>query len=298
MEAASGRPASRGVYGRVVSSIAATALQRRRLAMNAAKLAEFWDRGFCCLEGVMESSELDPIRSVIERSVEARASKLQRNGHISTTHPAAPLEERWSLIAADAVAVGAPFRPGNWGQSQMLDKSIYDLLTDRRLTDIAATVVGQNVAAHGDYWIRPSTKVVAASGVPMHQDSSYYAEALPPERAAEMYRPFGAGVRAPESLIGGSERVIVSLWIPLVDVDESNGCLRFVAGSHRMGLLPFRQKVDSFGSAGSALEPTDPPESYGPIVPVPMVRPHLRSTHPVLCYTRACTAAYYPWLTP
>ena len=181
--------------------------------MDAGKLSEFWERGFCVCEDVLESVELNPIRTVISRSVEARASKLQRDGHIQNTYPDAPLEERWSLVASDAVAVGAPFRPGNWGQSQMLDKSVYDLLVDQRLTDIAATVVGPNVAAHGDYWIRPSTKVVSASGVPMHQDSSYYAEELPPERAAEMYPPFGHGVRDAETVVGSSERLIVTLWI-------------------------------------------------------------------------------------
>eukprot|EP01043_Picozoa_sp_COSAG02_P042363 COSAG02_NODE_3597_length_6508_cov_2.021220_5_plen_242_part_00 len=240
--------------------------------MDAGKLSEFWDRGFCVCENVLKSVELDPIRSVIDRSVEARAAKLHRDGHIENTYADAPLDERWSLVAGDAVAAGAPFRPGNWGQSQMLDKSIYDILCDQRLTDIAASVVGPDVVAHGDYWIRPSTKVVSASGVPMHQDSSYYAEQLPPQRAAEMYPPFVGGVRFPETLIGSSERLIVTLWIPLVDVDESNGCLRFVEGSHKLGLLPCRPKLDSFGSAGSALEPTEPPETYGRIVPVPMVR--------------------------
>ena len=246
----------------------------------------------------MESSELDPIRSVIERSVEARASKLQRSGHISTTHPAAPLEERWSLIAADAVAVGAPFRPGNWGQSQMLDKSIYDLLTDRRLTDIAATVVGQNVAAHGDYWIRPSTKVVAASGVPMHQDSSYYAEALPPERAAEMYRPFGAGVRAPESLIGGSERVIVSLWIPMWTLTSQTAACALSRAATEWASSPSGRRSIALVVQGP---PWSRPTRRRATAQLSLCRwcaPTSSPLYPVLCYTRACMAAYCHWLTP
>ena len=32
----------------------------------------------------------------------------------------------------------------------------------------------------------------------------------------------------------------VTLWLPLVDVDEVNGCLRLVPGSHRLGALPVR----------------------------------------------------------
>ena len=87
-----------------------------------------------------------------------------------------------------------------------------------------------------------------------------------------MYPPLepAGGARPPRSLVGGAERVIVSLWLPLVDVDEGNGCLRFVEGSHARGLLPCRPKLDRFGHAGHALEPCEPPESYGPVVPVPM----------------------------
>ena len=237
--------------------------------MDGAKVAEFWGRGFCLLEGVLDSPELDGVREVIAASVERRAESLLRKGHISDTYPDAPLDERWSHVARDAIAAGAAhaFRHGNWGQSQMLDECIYDLLVDPRLTGIAASVLGEEVVAHGDYWIRPSTKAVAASGVPMHQDTTYYAEELPPERAAAMYPPISAeGVRPPATLVGGDERMSITLWIPMVDVNEENGCLRFVEGSHRLGLLPSRRKP---GSA-TALEPVSPPESFGAIVPVPM----------------------------
>ena len=32
----------------------------------------------------------------------------------------------------------------------------------------------------------------------------------------------------------------VTLWLPLVDVDETNGCLRVAPGTHRLGALPVR----------------------------------------------------------
>jgi ectoine hydroxylase-related dioxygenase (phytanoyl-CoA dioxygenase family) len=34
----------------------------------------------------------------------------------------------------------------------------------------------------------------------------------------------------------------VTLWLPLVDVDETNGCLRLAPGTHRLGALPVRVK--------------------------------------------------------
>eukprot|EP01052_Picozoa_sp_SAG31_P035898 SAG31_NODE_4395_length_3271_cov_3.996217_2_plen_87_part_00 len=69
------------------------------------------------------------------------------------------------------MAAGAPFRPGNWGQSQMLDRCIYDLLCDRRLTEIAASVVGPEVVAHGDYvrHATPHQPSPAEWGSPAHE---------------------------------------------------------------------------------------------------------------------------------
>jgi hypothetical protein len=51
--------------------------------MDEAKVDEFWRRGFCVLRDVIASAELDPIRAVIARSVEARAAQLLADGHIS-----------------------------------------------------------------------------------------------------------------------------------------------------------------------------------------------------------------------
>ena len=42
-----------------------------------------------------------------------------------------------------------------------------------------------------------------------------------------------------EGCIGGSpEDLIITCWIPLQDVDEENGCMRFLDRGHRLGILP------------------------------------------------------------
>eukprot|EP01052_Picozoa_sp_SAG31_P035897 SAG31_NODE_4395_length_3271_cov_3.996217_1_plen_58_part_00 len=43
-------------------------------------MAEFWRRGWCVLEDVLTSEELDPVRAVISRSVEARGRALVEGG--------------------------------------------------------------------------------------------------------------------------------------------------------------------------------------------------------------------------
>ena len=104
---------------------------------------QFWGDGWCLARQLLRSTDLDPIRGVISRSVEARAAKLHREGHIQDVHAGEGFEKRWSKVAADAVAAGAQFREGNWGQAAMLDRSIYELLIDRRLTDLVADLLGE-----------------------------------------------------------------------------------------------------------------------------------------------------------
>ena len=37
-----------------------------------------------------------------------------------------------------------------------------------------------------------------------------------------------------------ADHTAISVWVPLQDVDESNGCMAFVPGSHREPVLPHR----------------------------------------------------------
>jgi hypothetical protein len=194
-------------------------------AMGEDMKAQFWERGWCVARGLLRSADLDPVRSVIERSVAKRSVQLQREGHIAHTHAHAPFDQRWALVAADAVAAGATFREGNWGQVEMLDRAIYELLVDRRLTDLASSLLSSpDLMAHGDYWVRPCTKAVAASGVPFHQDSTYYAENMDPVRAAAAFPPLraqeaGSAVQLPSER-GIGERVGLTLWLPIVGAHD------------------------------------------------------------------------------
>jgi Phytanoyl-CoA dioxygenase (PhyH) len=45
----------------------------------------------------------------------------------------------------------------------------------------------------------------------------------------------------------------VTLWLPLVDVDETNGCLRLAPGTHRLGALPVRVR-DALNAGRNANE--------------------------------------------
>jgi hypothetical protein len=57
-------------------------------------------------------------------------------------------------------------------------------------------------------------------------------------------------------------------WIPLQDVDHTNGCMLFVRGSHRVSLLPHHKRGGDLSS--HALEAAVSPSSLGEVVSCPL----------------------------
>jgi phytanoyl-CoA hydroxylase len=82
---------------------------------------------------------------------------------------------------------------------------------NRRWTQLAAALVGEPVEGMEPEWFNKPPG--AAHPTPPHQDNFYFCLS-PPH--------------------------VVSLWLALDPVDEDNGCLRYVPGSHHRGLRPHR----------------------------------------------------------
>jgi phytanoyl-CoA hydroxylase len=103
---------------------------------------------------------------------------------------------------------------------------------------LAAALVGEPVEAQPSEWFNKPP--ASESPTPPHQDN-YYFNLVPPN--------------------------VVTIWMALDPVDEENGCLRYVRGSHRRGVRPhggsnilgFSQGVTDYG-----------PEDEAQAVPAPL----------------------------
>ena len=99
--------------------------------------------------------------------------------------------------------------------------------------ELAMTLVGEEAACEGPEWFNkpPGTQHVT----PPHQDNYYFCLA-PPN--------------------------VVTIWLALDDVDDENGCLRYVRGSHlppvrphnRSNVLGFSQGISDYSDADRAAE--------------------------------------------
>ena len=114
---------------------------------------------------------------------------------------------------------------------QMQDLNLYDpffdkILTNSKFTEIAAFLLGEEVIGKTLEYFNKPTKIGKAT--PPHQDAYYF-----------MINPPNA----------------VTMWMALEEVDEENGCVRYIKGSHLKGIRPhgrtqtkgFSQGITDYG---------------------------------------------------
>ncbi|MCA9011988.1 MAG: phytanoyl-CoA dioxygenase family protein [Planctomycetaceae bacterium] len=112
---------------------------------------------------------------------------------------------------------------------------VYDILTNKRIVDMVADLLGENVVAWGSHFFCKMPGDGRA--VAWHQDASYWP--LTPSHA-------------------------VTVWLAIDDADLENGCMKFIAGSHHSGHLTYRKSTPE---EHNVLDQTVlNAESYGEIV--------------------------------
>jgi len=96
---------------------------------------------------------------------------------------------------------------------------VYDLLAHPKIVACVADLLGQNVIGWGSHFFCKLPR--DGRQVTWHQDASYWP--LTPTRT-------------------------VTVWLAIDDADRENACMRFVPGSHRLGLIEARSSNASEGN--------------------------------------------------
>ena len=174
---------------------------------------QFEKNGYFVVRGALPESVLQPIRDLIDRNVDAHARELLAAGDIDSTHADASFERRLALLYRDTES-----RMRSWN-TFLFSPELYDLVRHRAILDSLQPVLGEEISFNGDYHLRPKLPGRTNTAFPLHQDSQYYGPTTGPV-------------------------LVISVWIPLVDVDEHNGCLHLIPGSHKWGLLPGARRAD------------------------------------------------------
>ena len=174
------------------------------------------DQGYLLLRQAIKPPDLASVRALILLLVDRYADQLYQAGKISCLYEDEPFGHRLALINQQA-----ELRASLWDLTRAFDcPELFHLICHPVILDSLESLLGAEIAWTGSYVTRLKLPRNEGSVFPWHQDSQYYGQAT-------------------------QHLHVVSLWIPLVDVAEDNGCLYVIPGSHKWNLLRGQRGTDN-----------------------------------------------------
>jgi ectoine hydroxylase-related dioxygenase (phytanoyl-CoA dioxygenase family) len=199
--------------------------------MNTEEMQQqFSEQGFVILKKVFAPSQVERVRDAMKALVDLQAKQLLAEGKISDPMEDASFETRLARLYENHLE-DAPksFR------TELHLAGLYDFFFNPRLLDVVQMFLGDEIRLYPNYTARPKLPDHAGTVVLWHQDGGYT-----------------------ESASGGSdvnELRMVNVWSPLVPARVENGCMQFVPGTHRLGVVPHERKEHYLEIAPEFLEP-------------------------------------------
>ena len=218
---------------------------------DIAKIEEHYDEvGYAVVEDAFRPDELEPLRTLLQKKVDDRARTFFSAGKLDELFESEPLQSRLLRLVERCPELRRGWRP-----NLHLSREIYDLITHHAVKEALTAVLGSEVFADGSPVLRVQNPSSTQATTAWHQDTSYVNDAWKKEGVA-------------------AEKIqFVTCWVPLMDVDQRNGCLRLIPGSRNWGL------VKSSRDAENHIRAQIDVEARGRPVSIPMKRGDLLVMH-------------------
>ncbi len=187
--------------------------------------ALFHEQGFLMIRGFFEPEVVREVRAETEALANETIERLGRAGKIADTCPGEPFETRLALVSqrAGGIDIGAVLR------AELHRRGFFRLFFSRFLLDIVTGLIGPEVRLYPNYSIRPKLPDDEAMLVLWHQDAAYTAS--------------GAHGRDASADHDADVLRMVNVWTPLVPATVENGCMQFIPGTHKLGIVPHQWKT-------------------------------------------------------
>jgi phytanoyl-CoA hydroxylase len=230
-------------------------------SLTQAQLEQFQREGYLLVEGLFDPAEdFDPLIEEYKHVLDTLANDLYAKGEISSAYADLPFSERLIAVYKESGKVHAQYFDMTLHGANVTDETqfwvgpaVFDMLRNPRLLDAVESIIGPEIYSNPVQHVRlkPPEKLTPkdAEGrtmlakTPAHQDN---------------------GVVTPDA----DETNMLTVWFPLWDVNEENGCLMVWPYSHRQGLLDHCPSYDGLQVPGKLLtgEPKSMPMKRGDVL--------------------------------
>ena len=195
----------------------------------------FNEQGYVILRQAITPECVASVRAELAVMVDEIAIGLRAMDRISNLHEDAPFQTRLMLLFEGM----ENFRPQLF-RSNLHRAEFYDLFFCPGVLDLAEFLLGPEVRLYPNYSVRPKMPNDARTQALWHQDAGYTESAQQGDR--------------PDGLTSAKLRM-VNIWSSLVPATPENGCMQFIPGSHRLGVVPHEDREHFLQITEAALSP-------------------------------------------
>ena len=197
---------------------------------NRVDLDLFEAQGYVVVEGVLDPVEdLDPVVAEYETLLDELAARWHAEGKLPSTFADLPFPRRFARVLQEATDVNVmshfdislPFKGVTEETPIHLGPAVFGLLRNERLLDAVEQLVGPEIYSNP---IQHTRIKPPERDVPEHLRAS--------SLLAKTDWHQDQGVHLPEA----DQTEMLTVWLPVTDATEENGCLCVIPGSHREGL--------------------------------------------------------------
>lgn len=216
------------------------------MQLTSKHLEQYFENGYVVVEGAVTDDDLQPVIDDYNTVVDEVAHKLHRQNLISDLFADEPFEKRLARIADeheetyhadDQFDIGATRRRGT-----------FEFLSNERLLDLVEGFVGPEIACNSITHVRPKlpsdkSRERNSNVAPWHQDAVF-------------------------TTMEAHHILQLTVWLPLCDATEENGCLQIRPGVHN------QRTVYWGGQDLPEIEPVSVPMQKGDVIFIHKLCPH------------------------
>ena len=174
------------------------------MGISQEKLRFYQREGYVILEGVLTDDDLEPLIQDHIIIVDAMARDLHRQGKISRLYEDEPFEVRLARIAEEYEVVDECPDIGFTRR-----RATFEFLRNKNLVDVIEPFIGPEISCNPVSHVRPK---LPSTDVPFHQDAVFTTQ-----EAKDILQ--------------------VTVWLPLVQSTEENGCLQVQPRVHAQRIV-------------------------------------------------------------
>ena len=186
---------------------------------------QFDQQGCVILKGFLEPDVIQGARSELAKLVDQHARKLLAEGKIADAREDEPFETRLARLYENCLDQA----PKSFRRELHL-AGLFPVFFHPRLLDQVEAFLGPEIRLYPNYTARPKLPEWEGTLVLWHQDGGYT------QGQVEALR-------------------MLNVWTPLVRARVENGCMQFIPGTHKLGVVPHEQRRHYLEIAREYLEP-------------------------------------------